>query len=215
MRRSWHRVALLLSLFYPAVAQTTKRAAVPLKTKVPISSFKDTTNGVSFDYPAVWKLSKRSATQPFYEPPVILQPDRLPEASVTFTSAGNYYAKTNLTGLSFTYAALPDSTRESCDKVLAAISTDSSMASDAVVLNGVSFTHLAGGGAGMCHRVTYNVYGTYRYDRCLLFEADIHTLCPGVVDGTRELTAAESKALKRHLDSVMKSVRIVEPVLHQ
>jgi hypothetical protein len=204
--------ACLLSLFYPAVAQTTKRPPVSPKTSgVPIGTFSDPATGVSFSYPSVWKLSRRSQTQPFYESPVILQPDQRPNASVTFSSAGNYYAKTNLAGLSFTYVAIPDSTPEACDKLIAAADTGSSRPPDRIVLDGVSFTHISGGDAGMCHRVAYDVYGTYRDNRCLLFEADTHTLCPGVVDGTRELTAAESKALKRHLNSIVQSLRINAP----
>jgi hypothetical protein len=202
--------ACLLSLFYPAIAQTTKRPAVlPKHAGVP-STFSDPATGVSFSYPSVWKLSRRSPIQPFYETPVILQPDQLPDASVTFSSAGNYYAKTNLSGLSFTYVAMPGSTPEACDKLIAAASV-SAKPPDRILLNGVSFTHIAGGDAGMCHRVAYDVYGTYRDNRCLLFEADTHTLCPGVVDGTRELTATESKALKRHLNSIVQSLWINPP----
>jgi hypothetical protein len=77
-----------------------------------------------------------------------------------------------------------------------------------VTISGISYRHIKSGSAGMCHQLDADSYATFHNGRCYLFDAGTHTLCPGVVDGTRELTPTESKALARHLDSIMQSVTI-------
>jgi hypothetical protein len=79
---------------------------------------------------------------------------------------------------------------------------------DNVQINGRSFLHISGGEVGLCHQTSSNIYETFSEGRCYLFQSAIHTLCPGVVDGTRELTSAESKALARQLDLIIQSVKI-------
>jgi hypothetical protein len=82
---------------------------------------------------------------------------------------------------------------------------------DPLTINGARFLHIATSDAGMCHQVSREIYGAFRGGSCFLFEAATQTFCPGVVDGTRELMPAETRALARHLDSIVQSITIGPP----
>ena len=60
----------------------SKAAAVPMET------YMDSSGGVSFEYPIVWKAD---TSVKFYIPPHILQGGVSPQAQVIFLPAGNYY----------------------------------------------------------------------------------------------------------------------------
>ena len=202
----------LLHAFPLAALATTLAAqtsAAPPAKPVPMKAYTDRGNGVSFQYPAAWTFSTKGT---FYDSPAAIVPaDSDPQAVVTFNSAGNVYAKTNLAGLDFTYVALPKPSREACLQQAAAATQDDGTTPKPISLNGIVFVHAVRGDAGMCHQVSGDVYATYRAGRCFLFEADTHTICPGVVDGTHALTPAESKALARHLDAIIRTVTINPP----
>ena len=193
-----------------ALGQTAVKAPpAPAKRVVPRKTFTDPANGVSFRYPAVWKFATTSTA--FMGSPDILQRGQTGQAVVTFTSAGNFYAKTNLNGLEFTYVALPGTSETACAAAATANASGSVSKPDTVTINGVPFLHVSYGSAGMCHQEGSTVYETYQNGRCYLFEADVHTTCPMVDDGKRALTGAESKALQRHLDAIIQTVRIAPP----
>jgi hypothetical protein len=59
----------------------------------------------------------------------------------------------------------------------------------------------------MCHEAKQEVYRTYRNGNCYLFEGDMDTTCSGVVEGHRDLTATETRALMRHLNAIPQSIR--------
>jgi hypothetical protein len=207
-------VCLALSCALAAVSQTSARSATPKTPSaahdVPTLTYRDPANGVSFRYPAAWTLSQENT---FMEPPGILEsgvpgPRRAATAVATFSSAGNYYAKTNLTGLEFTYVVLPQRSAEECASMANANLMADSDKPNTVTIQGVPFLHIEFADAGMCHERGADIYETYRGGKCFLFEADFHTMCPGVVEGTRALTVDETKALKRHLDGIVQTVRI-------
>jgi hypothetical protein len=75
----------------------------------------------------------------------------------------------------------------------------------------MTYSHSSGGEGGMCHEISSDVYATWRAGTCYLFEEDFMTICPGVVEGTRGLTAQETRALQRHLDQIMQSVTFAAP----
>jgi hypothetical protein len=173
---------------------------------VPLSTWTDSSTGVSFQYPVVWqKVAKPEAMTP----PMLFEKGLQPLVDVEFSPKGNVYEKTNLVGLDFLYATTPSATVEACYRLGEAESGDAKK--ERVTLNGVEYQHAAGGGAATCHEISYDLYSTYRAGMCHLFEEDFMTVCAGVVDGTRGLTPAETKALQGHLDAVMQSVRFSAP----
>ena len=168
---------------------------------VPLSLFTDPGSGVSFHYPSVWKRVARPET---YIPPVVIQRGLQPAVDVEFSPQGNLYEKTNLSGLDFVYATAPTASAPECYK-LGEVDTGS-VHKEVIQLRGIVYQHASGGGAGMCHEIGTQIYSTYREGVCHLFEQDIMTVCPGVQEGTRGLTATEMKALQHHLDAIMQSV---------
>jgi hypothetical protein len=107
MQRSRHYVALTSAIFVVAIAATAQvpqpdAATAASAPAVPLKTYTDPANSVSFQYPAAWTLSQQGA---FYAPPSIIQPDQPPQAVVSFSPAGSDFSHTNLAGLEFTYVA--------------------------------------------------------------------------------------------------------------
>ncbi len=193
------RLPLPLTLFVLSI-----HAIAQAQQPVPTSTYTDPAQGVSFRYPAVWQLSK---TGQFYDSVPIVPPEtQETQAVVNFKAANTPYANTNLSGLDFTYTVVPQPSSSDCD-ALAIKSTGGPGKSDHLNLNGVSFLHLKSGSASMCNQLTADLYTTFRNGRCFVFQAGFHTICAGVVDGSRALTPAETRALSRHLDAIMPTVR--------
>ncbi len=191
-------VAAFASLGTFAQSGSPKRAAVPMAT------YSDPAGDVSFEYPVVWKID--SSAQ-FYIPPFILQSDRKPQVQVVFSPAGNVYAKTTLHGLVFAYVKTRQPSEEACAAMAVSPMPDKV---ETVTINGVSFQHFELEDAAMCHGVKQEVFRTYRGGVCYLFEGDMDTTCLGAVDGQRALTAAETRALMRHLNAIPQSIRFAE-----
>ena len=173
---------------------------------VPMTTFSDPVNGVSFRYPSVWA---RETRMPSYIGPAIMQQGenpRLPKAIVVFRPAGTYYASTNLAELNFVYDSFPASAPAACEGAFNG-NLEEAFRRDGVRINGVPFTSVEGGGAGTCNRAEQKIYWTYRVGTCYLFEADLNQFCASPPD-RRELTKMEIQALNRHLNDIMQSIRI-------
>ena len=179
--------------------------AFPQAANVPMKTYTDPASGVSFTYPAAWTLSRTTA---FYLGSLVTLPDPLARAVVSFSSRDNYYAKTNLDGLEFTFVAVPEASPETCSQRIGREIDPAGKRAETLTINGRRFLHLAAGDTGMCHGANRDIYQTYSEGSCYLFEADMHTVCADVDAGRRELTAGETKALHRHLDSIMQTVQI-------
>ena len=81
-----------------------------------------------------------------------------------------------------------------------------------LTLNGVPFAHLATGEAGMMKTESQEAYATWRSGTCYLFEEQLDEIAKGTDDGkTRDLTAAEMRALRRHLNDILQSVTFSTP----
>jgi hypothetical protein len=184
------------------LAATILAFAIPgAAQQAPLSTYTNATTGVRFRYPSVWKPVSRpeAQTQPF-----LFDRGLQPMIDLEFSPKGNLYEKTNLVGLDFVYAAPAASSVAACYKLG---EIDSGVAQKEIVtLNDVTYQHAFGGGAGMCHQISSNIYATYRGGLCHLFEQDFMTVCAGVQEGTRGLTPMETKALQGHLDAIMQSV---------
>jgi hypothetical protein len=201
--RFFAAIILCLTGIAPVASSQATRNQ-PVGAKVPMKVFTDPATGVSFDYPAPWTLTHQAS---FYLSPMILIPDQAAQAIVYFNPAGNLYSKTNLGGLEFTYLALPESNQASCLKSVVQLDPEAKPPAT-ITINGTEFFHFITGDAGLCHQASRDIYGTYRGRSCLLFEAAFYTICPDPDDGRSELTPAQSKALKRHLDTIVQTIRI-------
>jgi hypothetical protein len=172
---------------------------------VPMATYTDPAGDVSFDYPIVWKVDNSAK---FYIAPHILQGQFSPLVQVIFSPVGNLYAKTNLGDLVFVYVKVRRQSEEAC-KVLAVGSVP--VKPDTVLINGQPFQHIDTGDAGMCHGADQHIYWTHQGNTCYLFEGDMHTSCSGAVDGQRDLTKTETRALTRHLNAIPQSIRFAGP----
>jgi hypothetical protein len=202
----------LISLTFPAVAPLLRGVvaaamlmpslcAVAQQAHIPLSSYSNTSTGVAFQYPSVWKTVSKpdSMQQPF-----LFDQGLQPAVVLEFSPKGNLYEKTNLVGLDFVYATAPAASVAECYKLGEA---DSGAAEKEIItLRGVTYQRASGGDAGMCHQLSASIYATYHDGACHLFEQDFSTLCAGVQEGTRGLTSTEVDALHRHLDAIMQSV---------
>lgn len=170
---------------------------------VPLTKYMDRGHGVGFQYPSAWKPT----TDPSYFGAAFGREQMRPIASFAFSPKGNLYEKTVLLGLTFNYFVVPSPNLNACvEEAKAGANADA--APKKVRINGVSFVEVSGTDAGMCHQRSSEVDVTWRSGQCLIFERDFDTQCDGVGDGKRALTLQEGKALQRHLDQVMQSVRL-------
>jgi hypothetical protein len=201
------RCFLLLLLIGPGLLGGYAQQPAPAAAKpIPLTTFTDAAHGVSFQYPSVWK---RVAKPDAMTLPFLLMAGYKPIIDVEFSSQGNLYAKTNLVGLDFSYYTAPAESQAAC-AALGNINEGQGVPVSAEI-HGVSYSHSSGGEGAACHEISSEVYATWRAGTCHLFEEDFMTICPGVVDGTHELTAQETKALQRHLDQIMQSVTFAAP----
>src|ERR1700733_4333655 len=100
--------ALCCCPFFFIAAQTPERPASA--TKAPLKIYSDPTNGVSFNYPADWKMSREPS---FYLQPLIFYPQQSAQAIVSFRPSGDHQ-ETNFDGLEFVYVVLPEPSQASC-----------------------------------------------------------------------------------------------------
>jgi hypothetical protein len=193
-------VSILLSLATLASLRATGQSGAARRAAPPMARYTDPDGDVSFDYPVVWKVDK---SPQFYIPPLILMSDRNPRVQVVFSPGGNLYEKTTLHGLVFAYVKMPQPSPEACAAMAVSPTRDKEKT---VVINGVSFEHFEMEDAAMCHGVKQEIFRTYRGGVCYLFEGDMDTTCLGAVDGQRELTGTETRALMRHLNAIPQSI---------
>ncbi len=185
----------------PASAPATP--ATPPPQTVPTNGYADAEHGISFRYPTVWTTSHD--TQGYLPSAILDTPGVHAKQTVTFAPLG-VYATTNLTNLNFTYALLRNATAQTCHDAVAK-NQDSTGPVTTATVNGVPFTEISGGDAGMSHRLSITLDGTFRNGTCYLFERDEATIAPGVEQGKRTLTDAEERALQRHLRDIFQSIR--------
>lgn len=172
-----------------------------------LTKYKDPANGVSFAYPEIWRPSRGAVLAT----PEFAAQIGAPRITEEFLPKGTYYEPTVLRALIFSYGVKHGSNAAACAGVPGKSTADGGEAAT-VHLNGVPFTEVHGGDAGMCTHVQSTIDSTFVQGRCLVFERDVVTGCPYVKSKTlpRPLTDAESVALHRHLDAVMSSVRVVQ-----
>jgi hypothetical protein len=194
-------ISILVGLAAFASLGSLGQSDPPKPTAVPMATYSDPDGDVSFEYPAVWKIDN---SPQFYIPTMILMNDRKARMQVVFSPAGNLYAKTTLLGLAFAYVKTQQPSPEACAAMAVSPVPDKVTT---VTINGVPFQHFEAEDAGMCHQARQEVYRIYRNGNCYLFEGDMDTTCSGVVDGQRDLTATETKALMRHLNAIAQSIR--------
>jgi hypothetical protein len=183
------------------------------KADVPTQLYQDLKYGVSFRYPSVWTRVTKD-DQGYFGTKILdssLGSTVEFRAAVKFSPLRNYYEKTNLEYLSFTYAVANAASQKACDKI-AASNVDPGGHPRVIDIAGVKFTQIEGGDAGMMQGVSLIVASTYRQGTCFLFEQDEGELAAKTKPGSRPLTAQEERNLRRHLDAVLTSVRFTRPI---
>jgi hypothetical protein len=170
---------------------------------VPLMTYTDTAHGVSFQYPTAWKpMVDASYFGWNFKPDVAKR-----MASFTFSPKGNLYEKTVLLELVFNYFVMPSASLDEC-VAKAKEGANADGAPKKVQIHGVPFVEVSGVGVGMCHSQTSQMDVAWRGGQCLVFERDFDTECFGADDSKRRLTTPEEKALQRHLDEALQSVRL-------
>jgi hypothetical protein len=192
--------------------QTPAQPATPLTlTQVWTldATYIDDQHGVTFRYPSAWKAT----TQFAYHPPALTVSGAAPIAGFGYSEGGfprdrivGPYAGTNLEGVGVVYSAVPAASAAECEAKAASLS-DSPKHSQ-IVFGHRSFSVYEIGGAGMSQSIAGELYATYVGHTCYLFETDMATASPGVLDGIQALTSAELRYIGTHLLGIMKSVRI-------
>lgn len=195
-------------LALPSLAQNAPPAAAATKT------FSDSKHGVSFRYPANWTLATE---QHFYIPESILT---LPEPqsgghatarAAVFLDAKDWpgLEKTNLQGADFVYNTRRGANLQACTAWLhRQVNFDKTSEE---TRNGISFTHVSTGSAGLCHQADESIEVHQANGTCFFFDLAVHTLCPGVEEGTRGITPDELKGVRAQLLTIFDTVRISTP----
>lgn len=198
------RISILIGFATAASLQAPAPGGSQNPAPVPMARYADPDGDVSFEYPVVWKIDNSAK---FYIPPMILQGDRKPRVQVVFSPVGNLYEKTTLHSLVFAYVKSPQPSADACAAMVASPASDKV---ETMTINGVPFQHFEMEDAAMCHGAKQEVYRAYRNGLCYLFEGDMDTTCLGAVDGQRDLTPSERRALMRHLNAIPQSIRFAD-----
>lgn len=171
-----------------------------------VTTYSDPDTGVSFRYPSTWRPWHSGSVM---YPPGLSQAAGPARITQVFDPQLSAWAKTNLVGLSFSYAVKTGVSAEACTQ-LGTGSTAGSKAATAEMINGIAFGRVEGSDAGMCHQRSSMVDTALRGSRCFVFERDLDTVCPEVrgLSNPVALTAAQTSALRAELDGVMASVRL-------
>jgi hypothetical protein len=162
--------------------------------------FSDPAYGVTFRYPTSWTFS---VNHTFYSPVSITSPDHPAFGIVFFTP----YPKTNLSGAEFVYTNYKAASAKECSP-LTVENGDTSKTLAPKTINSIEYEHATAENAGMCHQVQEDMYAAYRNQTCYLFDLAIHTVCAGVIDGTRTVTSSEIAQVQASLEKVLSSVEI-------
>ena len=172
-----------------------------------MKSYTDEVGGISLQYPTVWTFSKTAGS---YFPSAIAPNGEPVQAAFSFSPQGNYYEHTTLTGLEFLYRRVAAVTQPACESILLTNRDVGKL--EHLSVHGVTFAHLATGEAGMMKSESQEAYATWRGGTCYLFEEHLDEIAAGTDDQkTRNLTAAETRALRRHLNDILQSVRFSTP----
>ena len=208
MRGTARRLAFVA---WMSLAQGSVCHAIIRSASVPMKSYTDEVGGISLHYPAVWTFSKTAGS---YFPSAIAPNGEPVQAVFSFSPQGNLYEHTTLTGLQFLYRRLEAVTRPECESILLTNRDIGKL--EHLIVHGVPFSHLATGEAGMMKAESQEAYATWRGGTCYLFEEQLDEIAKGTDDQkTRSLTAAETRALRRHLNDILQSVKFTPTHAHQ
>ena len=197
----------LAFVIWISLAQGSVCRATIGSASAPMKSYTDEVGGISLHYPALWTFSKISVS---YFPSAIAPNGEPVQAVFSLSPQGNYYEHTTLTGLRFLYRRLKAANRPECDSIL--LNNRDIGKLEHLTLHGVPFSHLATGEAGMMKAESQEAYATWRGGTCYLFEEQLDEIAKGTDDQkTRSLTAAETRALRRHLNDILQSVKFSTP----
>ena len=136
-RMKIRRSALVLCccpLFFLA-AQTPKQSA-PRAARVSLKIYSDSTNGVSFSYPADWKMSREPS---FYLAPLIFYPQQSAQAMV-FRRPSGTLLETNFAGLEFAYVARSEPDQVGCLEHITKDIDPKERRLETVTINGTRFS---------------------------------------------------------------------------
>jgi len=194
------RLRNLILLILLGLAVITARAQ--------LTTYTDSKNGVSFQYPSVWKPVASPAD---YGQSLVRENSNniSPVFAVEFSQEGNLYDKTNLEGLAYVYFATPSPNITAC-ATLGDVNQGQPPRPTNTTINGLRFQHSTGGDGGMSQWMASDAYSIYRNGTCFIFE-EIFKTVNAQVAGKRDLTKAQTTALQRHLDAITQSIVFAPP----
>jgi hypothetical protein len=172
-----------------------------------LTTYTDPKNGVSFQYPSVWKpdADPSSAMSLAREN----SPDITPIFAVEFSPERNLYEKTNLEGLAYIYLATPSANIAAC-AALGDLNQGQPPKPIATTIHGLRFQHSTGGDGGMSQWMASDAYSIYRNGTCFIFEETFKTVNAQVAE-KHNLTKAQTAALQHHLDAITQSIVFTAP----
>jgi hypothetical protein len=185
---------LVLCLTLPLAAQSTR----PVNRR----EFRDTSTGVTYQYPEDWKQVSGNA---FYLFPAFL-PDQAAIRNGLLWSPSGILKSTNISGAEFLFALQPGTSAHDCMHPVAPHASGTHV--NSVTLNDIKYAHNWSGTGGLCHGMKEDIYATYRNHACYLFDLSVHTICSGAVDGMRNATKKELTDINAQLMSILETVRI-------
>lgn len=170
-----------------------------------VTTFQDPETGISFRYPTDWRPLSPAGPLP---EPAFAATAGAAQGSEAFAAAGTPYAKTNLAGLSFGWTVKPGLSDSQCTALATRALQQSKPGHESI--NGVSYTRVEGGDAGMCHQRSAVIDAATHNGKCFLFERDMDTICPDIKGPGQDvaLSAAQQATLRSGLDAVMASVQL-------
>jgi adenylyltransferase/sulfurtransferase len=179
--------------------------------------FNDSTNGVSFNYPASWTFAE---SEPFYMPLSISYSN---DSSTQIHLRGLVFAKslagvqswprTNFAGVEVGYDARRTASGDACQALsLTGDNHDSKV--EMVTVHTVPWWHATAGSGGMGHGIEENIYTTYigaARGTCLIFDVAIHSVNVDGETPLRPLTGKENAIIQASLRRILESVHIPAP----
>jgi hypothetical protein len=191
---------------HPASTRTQPLLKAPSTVADPTTPaarlFRDSGDGISFQIPAAWNLTRKDGEVSTFALDARTAPHtaRLRAvANITF----NPHPNSTFSGAFFYFSTTPHTSPAQCEFQASARAPRTVSTTE---IGGISFTHGYDEHGGICIESRDEIYTAPRNGACYRFDAVINTFCGGDVSGVKDITPAELDAVRLRMQTILDSV---------
>jgi hypothetical protein len=170
----------------------------------PTKTYADPANGVTFQYPADWKMEPHPAA---ITGPNLPREDDL-TSTVMFAGPSPRFYQHIPIAFYFTYALAPATDSASCTAIANPYLGSGDDKPSPAVFHGLHYAVFDSYDASTSHSSKGKIYSTYLAGTCYLFETTLAETDPWIIDGDRAPTTREYASMQQHMLAIMATVHI-------